>query len=289
MEVVVTSNCLFKNYSGAYGDIRNPEDTDNVRGDLGFETFEKALSHGVRVVTSDGGSSEDFLTSIEGLTHQGLTVVRSEISDRAYQRRNSFRGGLALPGVVVVVYTQPEKVRLMDFLEEITYPILSKTAEVVIPRRIPEVARPTYPGYQWDSEMEVNETYNKLVDVRRDWFFGSFAFSADPEVAELFLKKYVIDGVMATSSGIPLDIEQYSGNHYPPLMEAIHRGMKVEEVAVPFTYPKTQLENETIPANLKRYTQNRRLQAEVYTEEAGLFWQFLKGNRRSRIREITES
>lgn len=285
-EVVVASNCLFKNYSGCYGDPRKIEDTDNIRGDLAFETFEKALSHGVRVVTSDGGSSDQFLASVEGLTAQGLTIVHSEISERAFQRRHAFRRSLNLPGVSAIVYTQPEKVFLTDYLKEITYPILNKTAEVIIPRRIPEISVSTYPGYMWDSEMEVNKVYDRLVGKRRDWFFGSFVFSADPEVADLFLKKYVIDGEMTTASGIPLSLEQYSGNHLLPLMEAIHRGMRVEEVPIPFTYPKLQLENETAPEKIEEFKKWRKIQGEIYTEEAGLFWEFLNGNRRSRIREV---
>lgn len=200
-QIVIATNFLYKNYrSLSDGAKRSDRDTDGIRGDLSLELLSKALSNGVRVVACDGGSSPDFLFALENFKDRGLTVLNSGIQGRAPQRRRSFEAATFLPNGKVIIYTQAEKFSLVDYLSDISKPILDGQADIVIPKRNPNLFRESYPEYMWKSEIRVNDTYDWLMKKTRlmkpeesfDWFFGPVVFKNDPEIVAMFLKKYQV-------------------------------------------------------------------------------------------------
>ena len=284
-QIVVTTNYFYRNYKRLEpGEARETSDTEGIRGDLAIQTLDRAICSGVRIVASDGGSSEDFLSSIEKFTTQGLTVVPSDSPDRGPQRRNAFSKAISLPNALAIVYTQPEKVALMDFLEGITRPICEGNADIVIPKREDKLFEETYPDYMRESELKVNKRYDWIVrssglvtkDQSFDWFFGPVVFKNDPEITALFFKKYEMEGS---------DPDQHSDGHYFPIIEALFNKKRVISVEVPFTYPEKQRANEMDPAVIENYKQRRKQDANDYSREALHLRAFIRGFKASKITE----
>lgn len=293
--VVLTTNFLYREYKPTKeGEQRDIADTDGIRGDLALESLNKALSLGVRVVASDGGSSPDFLSALEIFTDRGLTLVRSGAPQRGPQRRKAFETATLLPDGRVIVYTQPEKVSLVNHLVEISRPILEGNADIVIPKRNPELFEQSYPDYMRESELRVNKTYNWLThkakllgkDQSLDWFFGPVVFRNDPEIVALFLKRYELKGVIRSRAGAKLDPEMHSDGHYFPIIEALFLNKHVASVEVPFVYPPMQRANEMSPEKIEDFKRRRLLDGAAYRLEALHFLAYLRGNKKSLIREI---
>lgn len=294
-QVAVATNFLYRDFkhleSGYQRDI---DDTDGIRGDLGIETIGKALGMHVRVVAADGGSSSDFLLALEKFRDRGLNIIITEVAGRASQRRRAFEVAATLPGVKAIVYTQPEKASLLDYLPKITGPVLDDTADVVIPSRNPELFRQFYPDYMRESELRVNATYDWIMrragcmirDQSFDWFFGPVVFKNDPEIIALFLKRYRVDGSIRSRVGAIPNPEMHSDGHYFPIIEALFRRKRVVSVEIPFLYPSTQKANEMSPGKIEAFRQRRRIDGAAYRLEAIHFLEYLKGNLNSKFREV---
>lgn len=284
--VVVTTNFLYRDYQKlAEGEQRQVTDTDGVRGDLALLLLSKAADLGVRVVACDGGSSGDFNSALEHFIGRGLTVVYSD-PFRGPQRRAAFEEASSLPNTQAIVYTQAEKAPLMNFLIPITKPVVEGEVDIVIPERNPDLFKTSYPFYLWQSEVAVNQLYNRMTMANFDWFFGPVVFRNEPEVSSLFLKKYQIDDGIKSLSGVSLDPEKHSNSYYFPILEAIYRKMRVIGVEIPFQYPEAQYASEMDLGNIEAFQKRRREDADVYVDEAYLFWDFLNDNPRSRMREV---
>lgn len=292
-QIVVATNFLYRDYKlPVVGEPRHEDDTDGIRGDLALKSLKRALRLGVRIVASDGGSSPDFLSALEAF-QDGLVIVHSEDPNRGPQRRNAFGKAIALPNALAIVYTQGEK-NLADFLVKITKPIIEGNADIVIPKRNPELFKLSYPGYMRKSELEVNATYDWLMqkaglmkkDESFDWFFGPVVFRNDPEIVALFLKRYALEDVIRSRAGANPDPDMHSDGHYFPVIEALFKKMRVVSVEVPFVYPATQKANEMSPEMMPRFMERRTLDGAAYRLEAIHFLRFLKGKLGSKIREI---
>lgn len=295
-KIVIATNFLYTNYKPLVeGQSRQDGDTDGIRGDLALELLNKTLDNGVRVVACDGGSSDEFLSTLEQVKDKGLTVVKSEIPGRAPQRRKAFETAALLPNSKVIVYTQSEKVSLIDHLAEISKPILEGKADVVIPKRKPELFNQTYPKYMRQSELRVNKTYDWLMKRAGfmakgesfDWFFGPVVFRNDPEIVDLFLRQYSIVGSIRSRIGAQTDPEKNSGNHYFPIIEALFNRKEVLSVEVPFVYPESQFKNETSPEAIERFRQRRKQDGVAYRLEAIHFLAFLRGDEKDKIKPVS--
>ncbi|GEM_PF-740414 len=294
-EIILTTNFLYANYVALpNGAKREDCDTDGIRGDLAIELLSKTVSKGVGVVACDGGSSSDFLLALEEFNNKGLTVVNSDIQGRAPQRRKAFETASSRTKGKVIVYTQPEKASLVDHLLEISKPILEGNADIVIPKREEKLFKSSYPKYMWQSEVQVNNTYDWLMkrfglikqDESFDWFFGPIVFRNDPEMVSIFLKKYETDGSIYSRIGANTDPEKNSGSHYFPIIEALYKKKSVVSVEVPFEYPKSQRENEISKKAIADFIQRRKYDSAAYRLEALHLLAYLRGDRRSKIREL---
>lgn len=302
-DLIIATNFLYKDYQPlAKGQQRHPADTDGIRGDLAIALLHNAAPQGVRVVAADGGSSPAFLSTIEHLQEQGLTLVRSEVAGRAPQRRSAFAAAIELADGKAIVYTQPEKLSLLDHLYEVSKPILDGTADIVIPTRNPKLFEETYPDYMRESEIRVNATYNRFLhrenlmpeDENFDWFFGPVVFKSDPEINELFLARYRVKDAPANEKAIKsrnphatADPEKNSGSHYFPVIHALFLGKPVVSVEIPFVYPQTQRENELSSDMRGAFYMRRLADADAYRLEMLHFLAFLRGNPRSQIEKTS--
>lgn len=202
-KIVAATNFLYKNYHTLpKGQQRNPDVTDGIRGDLAIQSIGKAIGQGVQVIATDGGSSREFLSAIKGFEGSGLlTIVSTNMPGRGPQRRAAFERAIQQPGKQAIVYFQPEKDSLMDYLAAITKPIIDGSADIVVPARTSDLFKESYPNYMRESELNVNRTYNWLLhkagispkDQNLDWFFVPLVFKNDPEIVSYFLKNMVSD------------------------------------------------------------------------------------------------
>lgn len=291
--VVAATNFFYKNFNSLKGgQLRDVSDTDGTRGDLALQSLERAISQGVHVVAADGGSSADFLSALNRFETSGLlTLVNSTKPGRGPQRKAAFEVAGKLLNKQAIVYFQPEKVSLMNHLAEITHPILDGDADIVVPARTSELFEQTFPGYMRDSELNVNRTYNWLMQCAKllpkneklDWFFGPVVFKNDPEIVSYFLKEYRLKSPIRSRVGAQPDPELHSNSHYFPIIEALFRKKRVVSVEIPFVYPQTQKDNETSPEKIEGFKKRRKLDASAYRLEALHFLAYLQGKPESKI------
>lgn len=295
-KIIVATNFLYKNYHGLpQGQQRDIADTDGIRGDLAIQSITKAISQGVQVVAADGGSSEEFLTAIKEFESLGLlTIVSTSKPGRGPQRRAAFEVAIQFPGKQAIVYFQPEKDSLMDYLTEITKPIVDGNADIVVPARTSDLFKQTYPDYMRESELNVNKTYNWLMHragilpkgENLDWFFGPVVFRNNPEIVSYFLREYVLRAPIRSRVGAQPNPELHSVSHYFPIIEALFNKKKVVGVEIPFVYPKAQRDNEMSPETVAQFQQRRKLDASAYRLETLHFLEYLKGNPNSEIQPV---
>lgn len=295
-KVVATTNFLYKNYHALpEGQQRDIGDTDGIRGDLAIQSISKAISQGVQVVAADGGSSEEFLSATKGFESSGLlTMVSTNKPGRGPQRRVAFEEAIQLSGKQAIIYFQPEKDSLMDYLAEITKPIVDGSADIVVPARTSDLFEQSYPNYMRESELNVNKTYNWLMhkagilpkDENLDWFFGPVVFRNDSEIVSYFLKEYYLRSSIRSRVGAQPNPELHSASHYFPIIEALFNKKRVVGVEIPFVYPKTQRDNEMSPEKVAQFQQRRKLDASAYRLEALHFLEYLKGNPNSEIQPV---
>lgn len=96
----------------------------------------------------------------------------------------------------VIVFTEPEKINIIEHVNEIVLPLLVGDADVVVPARNDNLFRETYPIEQYHSESYGNLYFNLLAkqlkgfqqrstkstpvdETKLDWLFGPFAFKTN--------------------------------------------------------------------------------------------------------------
>jgi hypothetical protein len=134
-----------------------------------------------------------------------------------------------------ICFTEPEKVDLMNHVNDIVQPLLVDAADVVVPFRNPKLFQDTYPIEQYHSESFANLHFDSLAKQhdgfkaveRLDWLFGPFAFKVS--LANQWL--------------------QYTGKSWDAQMIPYVRGIRsdmwrVQSVEVNFEHPSEMKEQE---------------------------------------------
>ena len=109
----------------------------------------------------------------------------------------------------VILYSEPEKVRIPDLAAQIIAKFVAGSADIVVPKRADLLFRRSYPLEQYHSESFGNrylENFIRSFEESRlpiapglDWFFGPFAFHAS--LAHHWL---AYDGVLWDAQLVPL-------------------------------------------------------------------------------------
>lgn len=284
--IVVVTGTLYPNWYE--GEAQEPIIQDKLRGNLSLETLSVAKNLGYQVALVDGGSSGEFLKALED--NQIPYEIQKEGGTQGYARRQGLDITQSLHGIKVICETEPEKVSLVrECLPIAASPILLGEADVVIPKRT-KAALATLPEYQAQSEKRSNEIYNKILkshgllkanEPDLDFGFGTRFFSNRPEVIGLFKKQYKFrSSNTALHQIIRPDI--YSNPLMFPVVEALHRGLRVKSVEVPYTHPNAQTEYEEGRADIVR---KRDLQRRTVITELVHFIRFLEKSPKSRLSE----
>src|SRR3989344_6792736 len=178
------------------GKLRSLKHTDKVRGDLTIEFIKKATKLGYRLVASDGKSAKTFRKTLARLP--GLILTTRHSPNRSTGRRQAVIKASRMPNVKAIVLTESEKISLLDSITKITKPVLEGKADMVIPKRNPELFRKTHPLYMYESETEGNKIYNEVLRTNNllrnredfDLFFGPRVIANKKQVVNLFTNKY---------------------------------------------------------------------------------------------------
>lgn len=268
------------------GEPRKPLTADKVRGDLTIKTLVAARNQGFQLALVDGGSSEEFRKTLNGL---GITFqMQREKGPAGPARRQALEFAQNLRGARVLCQTEPEKVSVIfDCLGLASIPILEDEADIVIPRR-DEASFSTYPEYQAKSEKRANRLYNKILrahgllgknDPDLDFWFGLRVFANKPEVVKLFREQYEFRRTPTALHKI-VKPDAYSNVIFFPIVAALDKGLRVKTVEVPYRHPpeQTEFEKENLEFNRKRDIQRRAIVTELVH-----FIKFLEGDEKTRI------
>lgn len=235
------------------GKIQSVAHTDKVRGDLVLEFAKEGVKNGCRVVLVDGGSCPQFLEELSNI--KGATLIEELSPKRSPNRRLAISTSSQIPGVKVIILTEPEKVSLItDCLELLAKPILDGSAKIVVAKRNSELFKTTFPNYYFESETEANALYNEylkshgLLKDREnlDIFFSPKALANEPAVLKVFMEKFQLELGGFVVPRDYFDPEEISDTVFFPVVLALKLGLKVVSVEIPFKYPPLQKENEEV-------------------------------------------
>lgn len=167
-------------------------DASDIRFGLAKELCRLATEKQVHLIIVDDSPPE-----IQALLWQ----EQSEYVEMFCQNKDNFQGkGGALRQAIqlartkldaqglkqcAICFTEPEKVDLMNHVNEIVQPLLKGEADVVVPSRNKDLFQQTYPIEQYHSESFANLHFDSLAKrhdgfkgVNVDWLFGPFALNA---------------------------------------------------------------------------------------------------------------
>ncbi|RJQ37934.1 hypothetical protein C4559_02535 [Candidatus Microgenomates bacterium] len=230
------------------GKLKSIKHTDKVRGDLAFQTLEKAKNHGYQLVVVDGHSSRSFRKELIGI--KGINLIIRRAPRRSEAKRQGIEKASKLPNVKAIIITEPEKLSFIDFVPQVVAPLLIEDEDIIIPARNNKLFKSSYPDYMYQSEIEANELYNELLrsfgiitkDQEFDMFFGPRAFKNEKNIVSLFMKKFVFKDKYALLKYF--EPEEFSNVLFFPVIEGLKKGYKVKNVEVDFVYPNLQKRNE---------------------------------------------
>lgn len=235
------------------GKLRSLSQTDKIRGDLALEFIQKAISMGFQVVVADGKSSKSFQKQLKIIS--SIKLIKKLSPKRSPAKRQAFMAASTMERVKVIVTCEPEKISVLDSVPLFVNPILENTADIVVLKREDNLFKKTYPDYMYQSETEGNKLYNGQLIIHHllnkgeelDMFFGPRAFSNDPQILSIFLKKFHFQRNLKFLEEY-FDPEEYANAIYFPILIALQKGLRVKSIEIPFAYPKLQKMNETVGA-----------------------------------------
>lgn len=275
------------------GKLQSIKHTDKVRGDLALQSVKYAHENGYRVVVIDGKSAKTFYRELVKFPE---TILRKRLGEkRSSVKRQGIKIAAGIPGVKVIILTEPEKLSFIrDCLFATIQPIVENTADIVVPKREETLFKSSYPTYMYDSEKEGNALYNETLRANGlldnhgedlDLFFGPRAFLNTPAIRKLFLKKYQITTANLSFPAEYFDTEQYSNTLFFPVVEALKKNLRVTSVTVPFSYPFQQKKNEEKGLR-ELFLEKRKSQRLGILVELLHFISYLEKNKFSRVTQI---
>lgn len=258
------------------GDEVTPAVIHKVRGDLATRTINAGAEKGARVIVVDGVNDRPFRQALE---RNNVFIFDETDKGMSPSRQQGFRIAQAIPGSVANLWTEPEKVSIIeDCLNPIMAPLLIGEADITIPLRDSE-SFSTYPDFQSDIEQESNRLWHDLLIAEGilprehpgfDNWFGPRAWHR--AITGLFLRKYRSTDPDATL----VKPGEYGNALHFPVIAALTEGKRVLSVQVPFRYPEIQKAVEQDSPEIRR---KRQYQQESILETTREFLALLRGEK----------
>lgn len=225
---------------------------DEVRARLAFRMVGAARALGIHVVTADSSTNPRIG---ELLADWGAEVIReTEGATIGAGRRQALAcvKDFAAPDDAIV-WMEPEKAPLVQFLKEICSPLFSGTADIIVPGRS-ENGLASYPAVQAAYERCGNANFALLTGHALDVWFGPRAMNRAG--VEEFL-------TYAGEYGDRWDAM------FIPVVRALKHGLRVSSVVVEYRHPAEQTEAESKDLQLgllKRLDQLHSLVTALYQQ-----------------------
>ena len=167
-------------------------------------------------------------------TESGMGGSRRELSSRAQEFMGP-RGIMKsyrpiLSPTDFILWTEPEKDKIVSWIPEIFAPIESGKADIVVPERSKK-SLATMPRFQAASESIGDFVFQKATGIKAKPFFGPIAF--------IFEALEIFKNCNPLKYGAPDTWIQFF-----VLMEAAAAGYRIASVEVDFEYPPEQKEEE---------------------------------------------
>lgn len=268
------------------GDARNPLSVDKLRGDLALQTFKSAQEKKFQIMVVDDGSSDAFKKALE--QSSVYFEMQKQKEGAGLARRQGIERAETLQGVKVIVQTEPEKLSMVsDCIQPASLPILKNEADIVVAARNNQ-SFSTYPQYQARQEQKANALYNKILRSRGllkegspdlDFWFGQRFFANRPEITELFKEIYQFNKGNTAIDKL-INVEMYSNVQFFPVVAALHKGLRVKSVEVPYKHPQAQTASEEGNPSFDR---KRDIQKRAITVELIHFIRHLESSPKSRL------
>lgn len=289
-EIAIVGITLASNwYSGPLKSIKH---TDKIRGDLILYSTRFAVGVGYKVVLVDSGSSKTFIKELKKI--KGAKILQSKISKRSPNRRRAIFEASKIENVKAIVMTEIEKTSVItDNVEKIVEPIFNDSADLVVPKREQDLFKKTVPDYMYESENEGNFLYcealrsHGLLSSHQqdlDVFFGVRVFRNDKKLLKMLLSRYESNPFNSLMGHKLFDVEEYSNAQFFPVVRALYQKRKVVSVTIPFTYPKTQMDNE-MKGEKELFMLKRKFQRLTILVELMHFLGYLEGVRSRKIKK----
>lgn len=279
-------------YPQWYPGIRISDDNgvDKVRGDLALKMIKEAEFKGFQVVVVDGANNQEFKNELSALGVVPLSELERGMSA---SRRQAFKEASQRDGAKVICWAEPEKVSVArDCLPEAILPILKGEADIVVPKRDETLFKEYYPDYQVEYERKSNKLANSLLRSNGllaatsedlDLWFGPKFFRNDPEILELFLQRYEMPKRPGMKLDQITDPSLWPNAVFFPIIAALHKKLKVVSVDVLYVHPSEQTQ---IEADSDEFRRKRDIQYKNIITSAIHFVRMLKGDSKSRLRQV---
>ena len=211
---------------------------DDVRFKLALEMFREAERQCIQVFAVDESPEEIYAL----LTQECPGLMRPNAKGMGACRRQAIKAAFD-SGADAVTWNEPEKVGFVQFVRQVSDPVLRGTYDLVTPRRS---SLASYPRYQQWSEFTANWEISTITNRNFDYFFGPQVMNIS--AGNLFL---CYDGSMG---------DKWQAIFVPRLL-AMRAGLLCGSVTVPFEYPPEQLatEEDNSEMNTHRDTQREQL------------------------------
>jgi hypothetical protein len=271
------------------GDAKDPLSVDKLRGDLALQTFQSAQQRSFNIFDVDGGSSEAFKKVLK--QNNIYFEIQNQGGGQGPARRQGLNIAESNVEVSVICQTEPEKISIVsDCIEIASLPILKNDADIVMPARNIQ-SFSTYPQYQAEQEQKANALYNKILrshgllkenDPDLDFSFGPKFLANKPEVTELFKEIYQFKkGITAIDAKV--NVEMYSNPLLFPVVAALHKGLRVKAIEVPYRHPRAQttFEEGSPSFDRRRDTQRRTIITELIN-----FIRYLENSPKTRLSKM---
>ncbi len=247
------------------GPLKSPKDIDKIRGDLSIQMLTRAKGEGYNTSVVVDAGSNDFVSELQ---KKGITTYQETEKSLSGSRRQAIELGSNKDQVKIIMTTEPEKISMMDFVDQLCKPIINGEADIVIPRR-EKSSFDSYPPEQKERELEANRIANTALrqtgllkedDEDIDFWVGVRLFKNTPDIVSLFSTKThyelsadtqrVIDEKSNSSQDEKIDLRNFDTDIwanalYIPIIRALHKGFRIKNVNVPYLHPEVQTQSET--------------------------------------------
>lgn len=231
-------------------------DEHEVRAQLAFRMVRAARTLGIHVVTADSSNHPRIGELLAG---EGAEVIREmEGATMGSGRRQVLKYVKNLAASDdTIVWMEPEKTPLVQFLQDVASPILSGTADITVPGRTRE-GLASYPTVQTAYEQCGNASFALLTGYNLDMWFGPRAMN------HVGVEEFL---AYAGEYGDRWD------SIFIPVVRALRRGLRVCPVMTGYCHPPEQTEAESKDLRLglsKRLDQLHSLVTALYKEAIAL-------------------